>query len=290
MRWRITLALCLVGTLTSQVTAQEIGPAHGALVIVGGGALDSTIIIRFLDLAGGRDAPIVVIPTANGDGDYGPYWAGLSGFKAVGATNLTILHTTDRAMANSDAFVQPLETARGVWFVGGRQWRLADAYLHTRVQDELNALLERGGVIGGTSAGATIQGSYLVRGDTRTNTIMMGDHQEGMGFLKRSAIDQHVLRRNRAFDLIPVIEAHPDLLGIGIDENTAIVVQGDHFQVMGAGYVLIFDHEHQLDSGGRFYFLAPGDRFDLKTRVAERPSQTWTPLPRVQAKPWPGKE
>jgi cyanophycinase len=290
MRHRYVFALVFVLAVAPGAAAQEIGPANGALVIVGGGRLDDAIWERFLDLAGGRDAPIVVIPTANGDGDYGPYWAGLSGFKAVGATNLTIVHTTDRAVANTDAFVQPLKQARGVWFVGGRQWRLADAYLHTKVQDELNAVLARGGVIGGTSAGATIQGSYLVRGDTKTNTIMMGDHVEGMGFLKHAAIDQHVLRRNRQFDLIPVIEAHPDLLGIGIDENTAIVVQGDRFQVMGAGYVLIVDHEHQLDSGGRFYFLAPGDRFDLKTRVAERPSQSWTPIERVQAKAWPGQE
>ncbi len=288
MRHAYRLVLFLIAAAPS-LSAQEIGPANGALVIVGGGRLDDAILTRFLDLAGGRDAPIVVIPTANGDGNYGPYWPGLSGFKAVGATNLTMLHTTDRAVANTDAFVQPIKHASGVWFVGGRQWRLADAYLHTKVQNELNALLARGGVIGGTSAGATIQGSYLVRGDTRTNTIMMGDHVEGMGFLKNAAIDQHVLRRNRQFDLIPVIEAHPELLGIGIDENTAIVVQGDRFQVMGAGYVLIFDHEHQLDSGGRFYFLAPGDRFDLKTRVAERPSQDWTPIGRVEAKAW-GRE
>ena len=114
-----------------------------------------------------------------------------------------------------------------VWFTGGRQWRLADSYLGTKVEEELWALLGRGGVIGGSSAGATIQGSYLARGDTKTNTIMMGDHDEGFGFLKNTAIDQHLLRRNRQFDLIEIIEAWPELLGIGIDENTAIVVQGD---------------------------------------------------------------
>ena len=97
MRHLYVATLCLIAAFAPCVGAQEIGPAHGALVIVGGGRLDSTITIRFLELAGGRDAPIVVIPTANGDGDYGPYWAGLSGFKAVGATNLTVLHTTSRA-------------------------------------------------------------------------------------------------------------------------------------------------------------------------------------------------
>ena len=189
-------------------------------------------------------------------------------------------------MANSDAFVEPLRRARGVWFSGGRQWRLADSYLGTKTHEELRALLDRGGVIGGTSAGATIQGSYLARGDTRNNTIMMGDHEEGMGFLKQTAIDQHLLRRNRQFDLLEIVRAHPDLLGIGIDENTAIVVEGDRFTVIGAGYVAIYDHERALDSGGQFYFLAPGDRFDLQSRQAERPTRGWAPLERVERRPW----
>jgi cyanophycinase-like exopeptidase len=93
----------------------------------------------------------------------------------AGALRLEVLHTRDRAVADSDAFVAPLREARGVWFGGGRQWRLADAYLRTRTHAALDELLARGGVIGGTSAGATIQGSYLARGDTRGNETMMGD-------------------------------------------------------------------------------------------------------------------
>lgn len=283
---RLSLALALAALPLAPVPAQEIGPATGSLVIVGGGQLDTSIFERFLQLAGGADAPIVVIPTAGGADEYGAYWAGLRGLKAAGATNLTILHTTDRAEANTDAFVAPIRTARGVWFSGGRQWRLADSYLGTKTHEELWALLGRGGVIGGSSAGATIQGSYLARGDTRSNTIMMGDHVEGMGFLKNTAIDQHLLRRNRQFDLLEIVKAHPALLGIGIDENTAIIVEGDRFTVMGAGYVAIYDHERALDSGGPFYFLAPGDRFDLKRRQAERPTPGWAPLERVEQRPW----
>jgi cyanophycinase len=185
--------------------------------------------------------------------------------------------------------VTSLKEARGVWFSGGRQWRLADAYLDTKVHRELEALLERGGVIGGSSAGATIQGSYLVRGDTKTNTIMMGDHEEGFGFLRGVAIDQHLLRRNRQFDLIEVIEARPDLLGIGIDENTAVIVRGDMFEVMGESYVAIYDYNKTLDSGGRFYFLAAGDRFDLGTRQAYRMSPSAEPFERVEEQTWPGR-
>lgn len=247
---------------------------------------DTAIVDRFLDLAGGADAPIVVIPTAGGGDDYDQYWSGLRQFKERGATDLTVLHTYDRNEADTDAFVVPLERARGVWFSGGRQWRLADAYLNTKVHEELRALLSRGGVIGGSSAGATIQGSYLARGDTRTNTIMMGDHEVGMAFLENVAIDQHLLMRNRHFDLIEIIEAHPGVLGIGLDENTAIVVQGDEFEVIGQSYVVIYDHERQLDTGGRFYFLAPGDRYDLRTRQAARPTSRTEPLERVEKRAW----
>ena len=200
-----------------------------------------------------------------------------------------MLHTTDRQVADSEAFVTPLTSARGVWFGGGRQWRLADAYLNTRTQREIEAVLERGGVVGGSSAGATIIGSFMVRGDTKGNEIMMGDHQVAFGLLKGVAIDQHLLRRNREFDLIDVIEAHPDLLGIGIDENTAIVVQGNRFEVMGQGYVAIYDHQKMLDSGGRFYFLAPGDRYDLEKREATRPTTSQQPIERVVKKEWGGR-
>jgi len=253
-------------------TAQEIGPKNGSLVIVGGGHLDAEIWQRFVDLAGGEEANIVIIPTAGGAEDYGIAYEGraFKPFNAVGADELTVLHTYDRAEADTEEFASVIREATGVWFPGGRQWRLADAYLDTKVEEALWDLLDRGGVIGGSSAGATIQGSYLARGDTRTNTIMMGDHEEGFGFLKNTAIDQHLLARNRQFDLIEIINAKPELLGIGLDEGTAIVVQGDQFEVIGPSFVAIYDHAI-LEKSGRFYFLKAGDRFDLVKREATRP-------------------
>jgi cyanophycinase len=267
--------------------AQQVGPARGALVLVGGNLQDPAIVERFLELAGGPDAPIVLIPTAGGAESYDETWRGGDAFRAAGATRLAVLHTTDRDTASTDTFVEPLRHARGVWFGGGRQWRLADAYLDTKVHEALREVLDRGGVIGGSSAGATILGSYLVRGDTRTNTIMMGDHEEGFGLLRNVGVDQHLLRRNRQFDLIEVIRARPGLLGIGIDEDTAIVVQGDRFEVIGRSYVAIYDHERVLDSGGLFYLLSPGDAYDLATREAYRPRPALGPLDRVVAGPWP---
>ena len=257
----------------------QIGPATGSLVIVGGGSLaDQTILKRFIALAGGPSAPVIVIPTAQEADEPPQSFTTFQDLAASGALNLALLHTRDREVADSDAFIEPLQRTQGVWISGGRQWRLADAYLHTRTQAALRGILERGGVIGGTSAGATILGSYLVRGDTGGNELMMGNHEEGFGFLRNVAIDQHLLKRNRQFDLIDVIDAHPELLGIGIDESTAIVVRGDAFEVVGRSYVAIYDRAARLRSGARFYLLAPGDRFDLKTRTATRPAQRFEAL------------
>ncbi|MGD8535794.1 MAG: cyanophycinase [Candidatus Aminicenantes bacterium] len=272
------------------IQASDIGPSNGYLVIVGGAMRDPAIFARFIDLAGGPDAPIVIIPTAGTGENYDQYWRGLRRYREAGAKNLTVVHTRDRAVADSEEFIRPIQKARGVFFSGGRQWRLADSYLNTRTHKELLALLDRGGVIGGSSAGATIQGSFLVRGDTKGNMTMIGDHLEGFGFLKNVGIDQHLLKRNRQFDMIEVIEKYPELLGIGIDEDTAIVVQGDRFEVIGQGYVAIYDQKKLIPPHGQFYLLAPGDRFDLIKREAFRPSQTMRPIDRVKKGKWPKKK
>lgn len=252
----------------------EIGPKNGSLVIVGGGRLSDKIIDKFIELAGGKDAPMVLIPTAGGAKSYPDSRGDL--LRKRGATNVTVLHAKDKATANSEAFLAPLRKAQGVWFSGGRQWRLVDAYADTEAEKLFWKVLEKDGVIGGSSAGATIQGSYLARGDTKNNQIMMGDHEEGFGFVKNVAIDQHVLARNRQFDLFTILKEKPELLGIGIDENTAIIVRGDEFEVLGASYVLMYDQGFYSREGYKskklpekealFYFLKEGDRYNLKER------------------------
>ena len=267
------------------LTAQEppkVGPQNGSLVAVGGAMRDMSIVKRIIQLAGGPNAPLVMIPTAGGNANYDQFWPGQRLFREAGATDITIMHTYDPKIANTEEFVEPLRRARGVFFGGGRQWRLADSYLHTKTHTELLKLLERGGVISGSSAGASIMGSYLIRGDTKTNTIMMGDHVDGLGFLKNVGIDQHLLRRNRHFDLLTVIESNPDLLGIGLDEDTAIVVNGDRFEVIGQSYVVIYDNQTRIPPDGRFYFLAPGDNYDMATRNATRTRETQHPIDRVK--------
>ena len=289
MAFAVALVVSPATAQLQQPAPPQVGPVNGSLVVVGGAMRSPEIYQRFIELAGGPDAHIVLVPTAGGAEDYDEFYQGMNAWRANGARNLTILHTTDPAEADTDAFIEPLKTAGGVFFFGGRQWRLVDAYGGTKSEEAFRQVLDRGGVIGGSSAGASIQGSYLVRGDSRTNTIMMGDHERGFGYLRNVGIDQHVLRRNRHFDMIEVIEAHPELLGIGLDEDTAIIVQGDRFHVMGSSYALIFDNQSTTDSGGQFYFLAPGDRFDLATRQATRPSTTQSPVQGVQKKPWSGR-
>ena len=243
----------------------------GTLVIVGGAMRDSLIFATFLDKAGGSDANIIIVPTAGGDSltdenlERSRQWA-----HSRGAKNVTVIHTKDRELADSEDYVKPIQEATGVWFTGGRQWRIADSFLNTRTHEEFSNVLRRGGVIGGSSAGATIQGAYLARGDTKTNTIMMGDHEDGMNFFPNTAIDQHLLKRNRQFDLEEIISTYPELLGIGIDENTAIVVHGDTFEVIGAGYVAIYDaglwSQDILPGSGKFFLLSRGDVYNFKQR------------------------
>jgi len=118
--------------------------------------------------------------------------------------------------------------------------------------------------------------SFLARGDTANNQILIGDHTVGFGYLKNAAIDQHVLVRNRHFDMFDIIHVYPELLGIAIDEDTALVVNKNDAEVIGSTYALIYDGgfwsregnvpKHLPSPKKRFYFLKSGDRYDLGAR------------------------
>lgn len=282
MKKIMNLIIVLLVASGASFAQTSVGPEKGHLIIVGGGNVGPEIWAKFIELAGGANAKIIFVPTAGDDsaivkGNFNT----VKKLQEHGVKNITVLHTRDAKVANSDKFVAPIRQATGVWFEGGRQWKIADAFLNTLAQKEFNALLDRGGVIAGSSAGATIQGSYLFRGDTKGNTILEGDHTKGLDFIHNVAIDQHILKRNRQFDLLGFIKKHPDLLGIGIDESTAIVVHQDKFEVIGVSYVAIYD-EHQFDgavknpsgdsgNNGAFYYLQKGQQFDLKNRQVIAP-------------------
>lgn len=213
----------------------------GSLMIVGGGGFTDEMLNRFVELAGGESANIVVVPSAEEDPQiFGRH--DVQQFLDAGAASAVVLHTHDRAVADSDEFIAPLADATGIWFGGGRQWRLLDAYTGTRTETAMREVLERGGVIGGSSAGATIQGDYLVRGNPLGNTDMMSaGYEDGFCFLPGCAIDQHFTARNRHPDMALFKKHLPLMLGIGIDETTALVVSGRSAEVMGHGKVFFYD-------------------------------------------------
>jgi cyanophycinase len=244
------------------------GPAVGWVMPIGGGLVGPEILDRFAKLAGGLDAPIVVIPTAGDPDAFADTVLEKHPLRKYGFKNLTLLHTRDKSVAETEKFASVLQTAKGVWFDGGRQWRLVDSYLGTRTHRELDALLNRGGVIAGTSAGATIQGSYLVRGAREGNTIMMAKgYEQGLGFLSFVAIDQHLIKRKRENDMLPVVALRPELLGLGLDEGTAVVVHGTRFEVLGVSKVAIYDANYGSGPDGKgYYFLSAGDCFDIAKR------------------------
>jgi cyanophycinase len=272
-----------VSPITVKKETTKHGPEKGSLLIIGGN-VGSTASIwnKFTELAGGKDnAHIVVVTAAGGDSALYDLKSIAEVKKQTGIKDVVLLHPKSLAEANSEKFIAPLKKATGVYFIGGRQWRIADAYLNTLTHQAFLDVLSRGGVIAGSSAGASIQGSLLWRGDTKGPQILLGDHTQGLGFLKNSVIDQHVLKRNRQFDLIDVVKQTPELIGFGLDEATAILVQRDTAEVIGKSYVAVYDYhtitgekEEPLvaageESGyfpGPFFFLSEGQKYDLRNR------------------------
>ena len=155
-----------------------------------------------------------------------------------------------------------------MWFSGGRQWRFVDAYEGTATERAFHAVLARGGVIGGSSAGASIQSEYMPRGDPLGNrNIVAEGYERGFGFLKGVAIDQHFFARKRTADMTELVNTYPQLLGIGIDEGTVVVVRGSVMEVVGKSKVAVYDRRRPVRPGAPDYEALPaGARYDLAAR------------------------
>ena len=238
----------------------------GSLLIVGGGGFPAPMRKKFIELAGGPDALIIVLPTAREEPL--PEQVGQKFFEDAGARNVKVLRARQLADVESQATRQMLEKAGGIWFGGGRQWRFVDAYEQTTALPLIHAVLQRGGVIGGSSAGASIQAEYLVRGNPLGNQDMMAaGYERGFGFLPGAAVDQHFAQRKRFADMTTVMKRHPQLLGIGIDESTALLVQGSTGTVLGGGKVHIYDWRQAPEPGKPDYQSFPTrSRYDLAKR------------------------
>ena len=236
-------------------------------MVVGGGALGPDVVARFIEAAGGPNALIVDVPTAGGDTTYPALWRGANFLRAAGAKNVVILHTTDRKVADSDAFAAVIARAGGVWFEGGRQWHLVDSYAGTKTEQAFHDVLGRGGVVGGSSAGASILSSYMLRGARAGNeTIMAPGYEVGFGFLRGVAIDQHVVARERLRDLADsLMPRHPELLGISEDEGTAWFIRGDTAEIIGRNKAFVYGGADRTEkSSGRVNVPAGKDRATMR--------------------------
>lgn len=261
-----TLLAVLSGSTAAHAQSPRVGPPKGTVIVVGGGQAGPEIWSRFLAAAGGPDALIIDVPTAGGDSVY-PNHRAPPGLYRAGAKNIVVLHTIDRSVADADSFVAVLKKAGGVWFDGGRQWHLVDSYAGTKTEAAFMEVLARGGVVGGSSAGASILSSYLLRGARSGNAIIMAPGYEvGFGYLRGVAIDQHVVARERLRDLADSLRPkHPELLGLSEDEGTAWVVRGDTAEIVGRNKAFAYGGK-DTDAGKPFLTLFPGDRYDLGAR------------------------
>jgi cyanophycinase len=230
----------------------------GSLVIVGGGLLPDTVRERFVLLAGGKQARLVVIPTASELDDRTRIYRSYNYWKAQGLASVSMLHTLDPQQANTPAFVKPLTEATAVWLSGGDQVRLANVYRGTAVERELRLLLARGGVIGGTSAGASVMSRIMITGGNPQAQV-----GAGFGLLPDVVIDQHFHNRKRQQRLLGVLGQHRTCLGLGIDEQTAVVLSGHTFTILGNANVAVCLPPSDQEPARVAKVLKAGDGDDL---------------------------
>jgi cyanophycinase len=246
--------------------AVKVGPARGTVIVVGGGAMGPEIVNAFIDAAGGPEAIILDVPNAGGDTIVAPNTG--QPWRNAGAKNVTVLFTRDRRIADTDSFTAVIRKAGGVWFEGGRQFHLVQDYGGTKTERAIMELLDRGGVVGGSSAGASILGDFMVRGaPSSDNTIMdYPGYETGFGYLRNVGIDQHVVARSRLPDLADsIITRYPTMLGISADEGTAWIIRGDTGRIIGRNKAFVYNGATH-DADAPFLTLYPGDRYDLNAR------------------------
>ena len=258
-----------------------VGARRPRLLIIGGAERRSTAILaRFVELAGGRSGRIVVIAAASADPatletEY------VSAFTGLGAGTARALRLTTREAANDPAAVALLADATGVFFTGGDQLRMTTVFGATAADKRLRSLLAEGTVVlAGTSAGAAVlAGTMIVGGDGPGVTTAAVRTGPGLELLPGVLIDMHFAERGRLNRLLSAVALYPQELGLGIDEDTAILTDGDRFEVLGSGSVTVVDAGAATDirvpadgpialAGARVHVLPAGFTFELAGRRA----------------------
>lgn len=253
----------------------------GHLILNGGGKKPAVVMQQFIDLAGGKDALIVVIPSASELRDTGEYYKNL--FESeYGCSRVVPLEIWQRGDAANTDYAELTKKAGGIFFAGGDQRRLTAYLLDTAVGHAVASAYERGAVLGGTSAGTACMSKLMITGDGDFTTIRAENVvlTPGFGYFQGVIVDQHFIARGRQNRLMTTVLEHPQYLGVGIDEATAAWVKPDGtMEVIGEGWVQIYDAEktkiHKKENQGHLHLgahnlvvhlLQPGEIYDLKTR------------------------
>ena len=262
---------------------------RGPIVPIGG-AEDKTgtrdVLARVIALAGGHDARIVIVPTASEMWDTGDRYAAL--FQELGVGRVDVLAITERAHARVPGAVETVERATGIFMTGGNQLRLSTILGGTPLAQAVRRANAAGAVVAGTSAGAAVMPEHMIAcGKTGPTPTTDGvTLAPGLGLTNRLVIDQHFRQRDRLGRLLTAVSFNPFATGVGIDEDTALVLSADEtFEVVGSGTVTVVDPSDlaysSMDSaregepvsliGLRVHVLAAGCRYDTTTRTATAP-------------------
>ncbi len=229
----------------------------GTLFIAGGGRLSDSLKREFLSLAGNEKSRIIVIPgcsvPASGYQEYIDDW------KLIGAPDVSVLHSESRALSDEPDFSTALDSATGVWLSGGAQTWFTAWYRGTKVEERLQGVLKRGGVIGGTSAGASAMSQIMMAGGR--GEPLAG---KGLGLFPEAIVDQHFLKRNRVARMMKLLDQYPDLIGLGIDEGTVVIMERarGRLLVRGDSYVMAYVPKTTIGDP-RLEVLKPGDQITL---------------------------
>lgn len=254
----------------------------GPLLIIGGHEdkeNDRVILSELARLLGGGRLVIATVASKEPDGYFEAY---REAFEALGVTDLVELYVHERSDSSSREAVEKLEGAAGVFFTGGDQLRISSQIGDTPVERRILDLHRKGGVIAGTSAGASVMSeTMLVKGPSAESYRIGELHMApGLGLMRHVIIDQHFAERGRYGRLLGAVAHNPRLLGVGLDEDTALLVRGDAGRVLGSGAVYVVDGEEASHSNIaeaqadrplsifdiRMHVLSSGDSFDFVRR------------------------